>query len=99
MYNDLVEITSLISIVSIATERVVEIVKPMLPEFNAKYNTTNYSLMALGISLLILSVSDIPLSSMFSILPVQNVVLALACTAGSGFWNDILKALQTLKIK
>jgi len=98
MYLDIVNIVTLISIVSIATERVVEISKPLLPTFNKKYNTTIYSLLALCVSCSILVINEFELLPMFGALLIQNLVLALACTAGSGFWNDLLKILQGFKI-
>lgn len=98
MYLDIINIVTLISIVSIATERVVEISKPLLPTFNKKYNTTIYSLLALGVSCSILVINEFALLPMFGALLIQNLVLALACTAGSGFWNDLLKILQGFKI-
>lgn len=99
MYIDLLNIVTLISIVSVATERVVEVAKPILPSFNKKYSTTIYSLLAMVVSCIILAINNFELLPMFGVLMVQNLVLALACTAGSGFWNDILKIIQGFKIK
>ena len=99
MYNELAEITAILSLVSIATERVVEIVKPALPDYNPKYRTSVYSLIACSVSLVILGINNLPMPDMFPNVIVQHVVLALACTAGSGFWNDALKVLQSLKVK
>jgi hypothetical protein len=99
MYSDLTEIAGYISIVSVATERVVEILKPLLPKPNPAYTTTMYSTLAWLISTSIISINAINLPLISSGLYTQAFVIGLACTAGSGFWNDILKALQTMKVK
>ena len=100
MYNDLVELTTILGLVSVATERVVEMLKPWIPkQENVKYTTTFYSLLAYIISLLILSINNVQVPFLSNYVYVQNITLALACTAGSGFWNDTLKVLQGFKIK
>ena len=100
LLNEATELVAVISVVSLATERVVSILKPMVaPLVKDKYTTTVYSSMALLVSVLILMVNEITFA-LFSSRPwEQAIVVALACTAGSGTWNDELKILQALKVK
>lgn len=98
-YTEVSELVSTIMVVSVATERVVEIVKPMLPKFDTKYSTAVYSTLALTASTLILGINDVNVSMFHSNTWIQAGVIGLACTAGSGVWSDVLKIIQNMKIK
>ncbi len=99
MYLDIVDFTTIISLVSVATERAVEVLKPILPEPNPKYKTFVYSSLALGVSTTVIYVNEISTHLLSGSPVIQTLVIGLACTAGSGFWNDTLKLLQNLKVK
>lgn len=99
MYTEYADLVTTISLVSVATERVVEIAKPLLPKPNPKYTTAVYSLLALGISTLILGVNDINVAIFHSNQWLQAMVIGLACTAGSGFWSDALKLMRGMEVK
>ena len=98
-YTEISELVSTIVLVSVATERVVEIIKPMIPKPQPKYSTALYSTLSLVSSTLILVVNDVSISMFHSNQWVQAGVIGLACTAGSGVWNDVLKIVQGMKIK
>ena len=99
MYSDISELVTIISLVSISTERVVEIAKPMLPKPNPKYATAMYSLLSLVSATIILGVNDISVSIFHSNQWLQAGVIGLACTAGSGVWSDTLKIVQGMQVK
>ena len=99
MYDQLMHLLIVISTVSIATERAVEIAKPLLPQPNEKYRTMLYSLMSFVVSSIILYVNSISVPLFMGNLYTQAIVIGLACTGSSGVWYDIIKVVQTLKVK
>ena len=100
MYLELAELTTIITLISVSTERVVEILKPVLPQFNEKYNTAIYSIIAFSVSLTIYKLNGFNMVFINeNNLWAQAVIVGLACSACSGFWNNVLSAIQTFKIK
>jgi hypothetical protein len=96
MIADISSVVTLIAILSVGTERVVEILKPALP--TAIFNSTIvYSTTAIFVAaaLYILNGTMLPLLS--SNLYIQAAIVGLACSAGSGFWNNLLSVLKDLK--
>ena len=99
MNENLIYLLTSISIISVATERVVEVLKPILPKPNPAYATTMYSSLAFLVSSIIIYYNDISIPIFSGDLPIQILVLGFACTGSAGVWNDLLKAVQLLKVK
>lgn len=98
MYDRLFEVVTILAIVSVTTERVVEIIKPLLWEPNPKFKTFWYSLLAWMVATLVVLVNGIDLH--ISSNQIAGAFLAgLAGSAGSGFWNNILSILKGMKVK
>lgn len=100
MYLEITELSTILAIISVSTERVVETLKPVLPSFNEKYNTAIYSIIAFTVSLTLYKLNGFNVTFLNeNNLWAQAAIVGLACSAGSGFWNNILTSIQSFKIK
>lgn len=96
MYTDILELVMVLSLISTATERVVEILKPFI-NINEKYKTAIYSCLSISISALVYVISELH-SIKVSNYGVEVLLIALSCGAGAGFWHNILQVVTSLKI-
>lgn len=94
---DYIQILTLFSVISVGTERVVEIIKPLLPYIDTKYRTAIYSAISYVVSSILFTVNNVPIIGMHSNMFIQATIVGLACSAGSGFWNNIISAVKSIK--
>jgi hypothetical protein len=95
MIADISSVVTLIAILSVGTERVVEILKPALPV--TKYSTVVYSTTAIFVASALYIINGTMLPLLSSNMYIQAAIVGLACSAGSGFWNNLLSVLKDLK--
>lgn len=99
MYLELTELTTIIALISSGTERVVEVLKPVLPKFNQVYNTAIYSIISFFISVAIYKLNNFNMAFLNeNNVWAQAAIIGIACSAGAGFWNNILTAIQSFKL-
>jgi len=92
----LITFVTLILAFSLATERVVEMIKGMLPELNEKFKKIAYPLMGIIVGAAICAVNNLNIPFVELKGWTEFLITGLLCSGGSGLWHDILKVLQAI---
>ena len=106
MYEDIVQLVIMLSIISVAVERTLEIIKSSL-NLDARLKTSNSK------KLTYFSLSTVIGAIIYLINPDQHlifvtthlgtysapVIIGLAASSGSGVWHEILKIITGMNLK
>lgn len=97
--DSLLEFVTMILAISLATERVVEMIKGMLPEVADKYKKVVFPLLGVLVGAAICAVNGVTLPFVEMKTWIEFLIAGLLCSGGSATWHGVLKVLQAIAEK